>query len=56
MIENQPSVELDKFQPLLDESTHIVGEGMNLLQVRSSFGNIYLVTNVDLNEGYERLR
>jgi hypothetical protein len=26
----------------------------NLLEGKSSFGNIYLITTIDLNEGYEK--
>jgi hypothetical protein len=52
-IDNRPHVVLNGFRPLLGES--IKGSGIYLLPISRSFGKIYLITNVDLNEGYTRL-
>ena len=46
------TVELDNFRPLLQEHTR--GNGFYLLLVKRSFGNLYLITNIDLNEGYKK--
>lgn len=46
------TVVLRNFRPLLGENVR--GEGTYLLRVRSSFGSISLITNIDLGEGYRR--
>ena len=46
------TVELDNFRPLLQERTQ--GNGFYLLLVKRSLGNLYLITNIDLNEGYKK--
>lgn len=46
------TVALNNFHPLLGEDVR--GEGTYLLLVKSSFGRITLVTNIDLGEGYKR--
>jgi hypothetical protein len=51
-LEAGPTVTLDDFRPLLRE--RIRGQGFYLLTVRSFLGKITLITNPDLNEGYER--
>ena len=48
------TVILDGFRPLMGEQ--IQGEGFYLLPIKSSFGKITLITNLDTNEGYERQR
>lgn len=47
-----PTVALDNFRPLLAEDTR--GRGTYLLLVKRSFGNLYLITNIDLDEGYKK--
>ena len=44
------TVVLNHFRPILGEK--FGGEGFYLLEVRSFFGNVRLITNIDLNEGY----
>jgi hypothetical protein len=46
------TVVLNDFHPLLAE--HVRGQGTYLLLVKSFFGNPYLITNIDLNEGYKK--
>jgi len=46
------TVVLNNFRPLLGENVR--GEGIYLLTVKKSFGSVYLITNIDLNEGYKR--
>jgi hypothetical protein len=47
-----PTVALADFRPLLTESVR--GRGFYLLLVKNSFGRVYLITNIDLGEGYKR--
>lgn len=47
-----PTVVLNNFHSLLNEGT--VGEGFYNLLVKKSFGDIYLITNIDLNDGYKK--
>ena len=51
-LQADPTVVLDNFQPLLGENVR--GRGIYLLPIRRSFGTLYLITNVDLNEGYKK--
>jgi len=44
---------LDNFRPLLSENVR--GRGFYyLLVVKKWFGGLYLITNIDLNEGYKK--
>jgi hypothetical protein len=47
-----PTVSLDNFRPLLAENVR--GRGFYLLLVKKSFGRVYLITNIDLGEGYKK--
>ena len=47
-----PTVVLENFRPLLGEN--IQGRGTYLLLVKRSFRHVTLITNIDLDEGYER--
>lgn len=47
-----PTVVLNDFHPLLSETVR--GQGTYLLLVKKSFGSLYLITNIDLNEGYKK--
>jgi hypothetical protein len=51
-VQADPTVVLNNFQPLLGENVR--GRGIYLLLIRRSFGTLYLITNIDLNEGYKR--
>jgi hypothetical protein len=48
------TVALNDFHPLPGESTE--GKGIYLLLVKRSFGRIHLITNIDLDAGYEKQR
>jgi hypothetical protein len=47
------TVVLNNFHPLSGESPRERGS-YNLLLVKRSFGTLYLITNIDLNEGYKK--
>jgi hypothetical protein len=47
------TVVLNNFHPLSGESTR-ARDSYNLLLVKRSFGTYYLITNIDLNEGYKK--
>ena len=47
-----PTVVLDDFRPLLAEKVR--GQGIYLLLIKRSFWTLYLITNIDLDEGYRR--
>jgi hypothetical protein len=48
-----PTVVLDNFRPLLSENVR--GRGFYyLLVVKKSFRGLYLITNIDLGEGYKK--
>jgi hypothetical protein len=47
------TVVLNSFRPLLGED--VQGRGTYLLLVKRSFGDLYLITNIDLDTGYKRL-
>jgi hypothetical protein len=51
-VQADPTVVLDNFQPLLGENVR--GRGIYLLLIRRSFGTLYLITNIDLNDGYKK--
>jgi hypothetical protein len=46
------TVALDDFRPLLAEKTR--GRGTYLLLVKKSFADLYLITDIDLGEGYKK--
>jgi hypothetical protein len=46
------TVVLENFRPLLAENVR--GQGTYLLRVKRSLGNLYLITNIDLDEGYKK--
>lgn len=47
-----PTVALNDFLPPL--ATNVRRKGIYLLLVKSSLGGIYLITNIDLGEGYKK--
>jgi hypothetical protein len=47
-----PTVVLNDFRPLLSEKSQ--GRGFYFLLVKRSFGGLYLITNIDLGEGYKK--
>jgi hypothetical protein len=51
-LEAGPTVVINNFKPLTGDKPQ--GNEIYLLLVRQSFGRFYLITNIDLNEGYER--
>jgi hypothetical protein len=46
------TVVLNNFRPLLGENVR--GRGTYLLRVKRSFRDLYLITNIDLDEGYKK--
>ncbi|NJA06292.1 hypothetical protein HC024_11260 [Methylococcaceae bacterium WWC4] len=51
-LEAGTTVVLTNFRSLHKEDIH--GEGIYMLLVKRIFGELYLITNIDLNEGYKK--
>lgn len=51
-LEAGPTVALNNFRPPLAKNGQ--RRGIYLLLVQKSFGNLYLITNIDLGKGYKR--
>jgi len=54
LLQAGPTIVLDNFQNLFEEKSRKQNSYTYLLLVQKNFWNIYLITNIDLNTGYQK--